>query len=72
MTELLITVIALQWLIIAVMTFIQHIERKDLYNRIMSRDINDYRATGEAERKHISRHREVLTRWRKQEIGSGK
>ena len=53
----------------AVIVFIElmHMwERRDLYNRIMSKDIKDYRNfSGNAEMHHMpSRHDEVLQRWR--------
>ena len=38
------------------------IERRDLYNRIMSRDLGEYK--GDVPRSYRSAHRKVLDKWR--------
>ena len=40
-------------------------ERKDLYNRIMCRDIKDYNKIERPTETHKSKHSKVLERWRK-------
>lgn len=51
----LITVIALQ-------TIIHHIERKDLYNRIMSKTLSEYK--GEKPKGAESAHKRAIKAWR--------
>ena len=41
-TGFLLCVIAIQTLTIVGMTIVQHIERKDLYNRLMCRNMTEY------------------------------
>lgn len=41
---------------------IHHIERKDLYNRIMSKNLTEYK--GESPGYQVSAHKKVLNRWR--------
>ena len=48
--------------IIVLQSIIQHFERKDLYNRIMSRDLSDYK--GEKVSRVISAHERALNKWR--------
>lgn len=48
-------------------------ERRDLYNRIMSRDIHDYKnAQSPTVRNPKSKASEVLERWRDRPAGGGK
>jgi len=42
---------------------IHHYERKDLYNRIMSKTLTEYK--GEPGRRFRSAHERVMERWRK-------
>ena len=51
--------------IIALLTVFQHFERRDLYNRIMSRDLSEYK--GEKVKGTLSAHEKVLKRWREKE-----
>lgn len=52
--------------VIVVQSVIHHIERRDLYKRIMCNDIYDYMSEKKTTIKQpISRHREVLNRWHK-------
>lgn len=52
--------------VIVFQSILHRIERKDLYNRIMSSDLRDYKAAiGKSEKPPISRHKEVLNKWRK-------
>lgn len=49
-------------IIIALMSVMHYFERKDLYDRIMSRNLTEYKDGGS---KHITpAHEEVLKRWR--------
>ena len=47
--------------IIVLQEILHRFERRDLYDRIMSRDLTEFK--GES-RKRVSKHREVLERWR--------
>lgn len=68
----LLCVIAVQTLIIVGMTIVQHIERKDLYNRLMCRNMTEYSNIKADEPKQpISRHKAVLNRWRKNDVRVG-
>ena len=40
-----------------------HLERKDLYDRIMSKNLTEYK--GESPGYQVSAHKKVLNRWRK-------
>lgn len=46
-------------------------ERKDLYNRIMSRDYKDYKTMDKPHPKHVSAHRKVIQKWRHKPIEGG-
>ena len=48
---------------------IHHQERKDLYNRIMSKNLTEYK--GESPGYQVSAHRRVLNRWRQRQGGDG-
>ena len=68
-TGFLLCVIAIQTLTIVGMTIVQHIERKDLYNRLMCRNMTEYNNIKTDEPKQpISRHKAVLNRWRKIDV----
>jgi len=43
-------------------------ERKDLYNRIMCKDIKEYQNIDKPSVPLNSRHREVLKKWRAKEV----
>lgn len=51
--------------IILAQSIAHHFERRDLYNRIMSRDYTEYK--GEKHGYTPSAHKAVLNRWRKKE-----
>lgn len=71
-TGFLLCVIAIQTLTIVGMTIVQHIERKDLYNRLMCRNMTEYNNIKTDEPKQpISRHKAVLNRWRKNDTKAG-
>ena len=71
-TGFLLCVIAIQTLTIVGMTIVQHIERKDLYNRLMCRNMSEYNNIKDDEPKQpISRHKAVLNRWRKNDAKVG-
>ena len=53
--------------VIAVQQVIHHFERKDLYNRIMSKNLTEYK--GEALGYQVSAHKRVLNRWRQNKGG---
>lgn len=50
--------------IIVVLQVMHYFERKDLYNRIMSRDLNEYKNSDKPVKAHISAHRRVLDKWK--------
>lgn len=71
-TGFLLCVTAIQTLTIVGMTIVQHIERKDLYNRLMCRNMTEYNSIKADEPKQpISRHKAVLNRWRKNDAKVG-
>lgn len=49
--------------VIILQMIIQHFERRDLYNRIMSKNMTEYK--NEPAPKFVSAHQKVLERWRK-------
>lgn len=53
--------------IIVVQQIIHHIERKDLYNRIMSKNLTEYK--GDSPGYQVSAHKRVLNRWRERKGG---
>ena len=48
--------------ILFVLLVIQHFERKDLYNRIMSKNLTEYKSGGNYRVK--SAHDKIIERWR--------
>ena len=52
--------------VIIIQAILHHIERRDLYNRIMCRDINDYNHAKARDKpaKTVSRHEEKMKAWR--------
>ena len=71
-TGFLLCVIAIQTLTVVGMTIVQHIERKDLYNRLMCRNMTEYNNIKADEPKQpISMHKAVLNRWRKNDVKVG-
>ena len=48
--------------IIVLLSVLHHFERKDLYNRIMSKTLSEYK--GENDRSPKSAHRAVMDNWR--------
>ena len=46
---------------------IHHYERKDLYNRIMSKNLTEYK--GDSPGYQVSAHKRVLNRWRTRQGG---
>jgi DNA-binding GntR family transcriptional regulator len=48
--------------IIVIQQIIHHLERKDLYNRIMSKSLTEYK--GDSPGYYVSAHRQVLKRWK--------
>lgn len=50
--------------VIFVQSLSHRLERKDLYNRIMCKDINDYKDIDSPMRKSMSGHERVLKKWR--------
>ena len=53
--------------VIAFQQIIHHQERKDLYDRIMSKNLTEYK--GDSPGYQISAHRRVLKRWRQSKGG---
>ena len=71
-TGFLLCVTAIQTLTIVGMSIVQHIERKDLYNRLMCRNMTEYNNIKADEPKQpIRRHKAVLNRWRKNDVKVG-
>lgn len=51
--------------VIVVQSFLHFIERRDMYNRLMSRDLTEYKKGGAKPPIHIpSAHERVLKKWR--------
>ncbi len=50
--------------IIAVLVITHYFERRDLYNRIMSKSLNDYRQKDTPPAAPKSAHRRVLDKWK--------
>lgn len=51
--------------VVVVQCILHYIERKDLYTRLMCKDVQDYKsANDKSKQSPVSRHREVLDRWR--------
>ena len=53
--------------VIAIQAVSYHIERDKLLDRIMSRNLNEYKARDEPPVKHESAHDRVLKKWRDRE-----
>ena len=53
--------------VIAIQQIMHHCERKDLYNRIMSKNLTEYK--GDSPGYQLSAHRRVLNRWRERRGG---
>lgn len=51
--------------IIILLIVLHHFERRDLYNRIMSKNLTEYK--GEKSRYTPSAHQSVLQRWRRKD-----
>lgn len=49
-------------LIVIIQSIIHHIERKDLYNRIMSKNLTEYK--GEKRMSLRSAHSRIVNKWR--------
>lgn len=51
--------------VIIIQGVLHHIERRDLYTRLMCRDMQDYKSANKKDMQSpVSRHKEVLNRWR--------
>lgn len=50
--------------VIATQQILHYFERKDLYDRIMSRNLTEYKDKGETRSYSVSAHRRVLGRWK--------
>lgn len=55
--------------VIVIQQIIHHIERQDLYNRIMSKNMAEYK--GETPGYQVSAHKRALSRWRNTKGGEG-
>ena len=70
-TYVLLCVIAVQLIVIAYMAKIHAKERKDLYDRIMCRDVKEYnKIHGNNAPKPPSGHRRVMDNWRRKGVRS--
>lgn len=68
---ILLIVVCILTAVIFIQEIIHFTERKDLYNRLMSRDLHDYKSLKDNERKHIeTAHERALARWRDKGGGS--
>ena len=51
--------------VIVLQTVIHHVERRDMYNRLMSKSLSEYKQSGTPPPKHTpSAHDRVLKNWR--------
>ena len=52
--------------LMAVISVLHHFERRDLYNRLMSRDLSDYRrvASGDTDEHRETAHQKAIKKWR--------
>ena len=50
--------------VIALQIVIHHFERKDLYSRIMSGSLTEYKRDDKPPKQHISAHKRALRKWR--------
>ena len=55
--------------VIVIQQAIHHIERQDLYDRIMSKNLTEYK--DDSPGYQLSAHKRVLNRWREREKGGG-
>ena len=53
--------------VIVIQAVLYHLERDKLLDRIMSRNLNEYKARDEPPVKHESAHNRVLKKWRDRE-----
>lgn len=54
--------------VIVALCVIQHIERKDLYNRIMCEDLRDYKSIDKPPAQPtVSAHRKIINDWHRTE-----
>ena len=54
------------FLVIVVQNIIHHIERRDMYNRLMSKDLKEYKQSSTPPTNNIpSAHDRVLKNWKK-------
>lgn len=52
--------------VIILQSFLHFIERRDMYNRLMSKNLSEYKQGGKTTTEHIpSAHSRVLSNWRK-------
>ena len=57
----------LPYAVIVLLIIVHYFERKDLYNRIMSRDFTEYKNKSEPIKRIQSAHERTLQRWRSKE-----
>lgn len=51
--------------VIVIQSVIHFIERRDMYNRLMSKDLTEYKQSGSPPPKHVpSAHDRTLAKWR--------
>ena len=56
--------------VIILQTVFHFIERRDMYNRLMSKSLTEYKQSGVPPTKHIpSAHERTLNRWRNTKAG---
>lgn len=46
-------------------------ERRDLYNRIMSKDYKEFKSKENVHPKYVSAHKKILLKWRKKNVDGG-
>ncbi|MGN0163534.1 MAG: hypothetical protein ACI4EA_08165 [Candidatus Ornithomonoglobus sp.] len=64
----LIAIIILLVILLVGLEVLHCIERKDLYNRIMSKDLKEYQNIDEKPHRRISKHERMLAKWRGVEV----
>ncbi|MCK9477990.1 MAG: hypothetical protein M0R40_00625 [Firmicutes bacterium] len=60
-------VVAVLSVIIIIQAILHWFERKDLYNRLMCRNMSEYKTINEPVSKSISAHQRVIEKWRKRQ-----
>lgn len=63
--NILMVLVVMIFALLIALVVVQHMERKDLYTRIMSGSLGEYKGADSKPKAPIDAHRAVLERWRK-------